>query len=330
MEFIGGEPERIAVTGITKPFPQRSCRVPIFLAPPGMIGLNHVHIGQLDRMPGLVFRDQNLVQLLSRTNSHVLNLTLRSNRLRHLYQFHTRNFRNENLASVHSLDTTNHELNPLLERQPETSHTGVSNGNLAALALLLKYGDNTSAATHNVAISSATEARILTPGVGIGLNEHFFRAQLGGAVQIYWIHSLIRTQCQHPLHTLVDGSVDDITASHDVGLDGLERVVLAGGNLFQRGRVNHYSNPGECPLKALRIANIADEISQAGMVEPRGAHIVLLQFIAAEDDEFLRTILSEHQVHEFLAKGARSTRNEDNLVCPVHSACLLRKVVCGI
>ena len=106
----------------------------------------------------------------------------------------------------------------------------------------MKHRDHAAAAADHVSIPRATEASLLCPRIGIGLYKHLFGAQLGRSVQIDRIHCLVGAESQDALHALVDGRVDHVAAAHDVGLDGFERVVFAGWNLLQRGRVHHHGD----------------------------------------------------------------------------------------
>ena len=132
------------------------------------------------------------------------------------------------------------------------------------------------------------------------------------------IDRFVGAQSQNPAHALVDGGIDHVAAAHDVGLDRFERVVFAGRHLFQRGRVHHDGDSGKGALQALRVAHIADEVAQAGMIEARRPHVVLLEFVAAEDDELLRMVVAQHQLHELLPERARPARDQHNLFLPVH------------
>ena len=85
----------------------------------------------------------------------------------------------------------------------------------------------------------------LRAGIGIGLHEHFLRAQLGGAVEIDRVDGLVGAEREDAAHALVDGGVDDVLAADDVGLDGFERVVLAGRNLLQGGGVDDDVTPAK-------------------------------------------------------------------------------------
>ena len=140
---------------------------------------------------------------------------------------------------------------------------------LPRLRCSMKHRDHAAPAAHNVAVAGATEAGVLRPGVGVGLDEHFLGAKFGGAVKVDGIDRFVGAQGQNALHALVDGGVDHVAAAHDVGLNGFKGVVFAGRHLFERGRMDHDRDPGKSALQPLRVAHIADEVAQAGMIEAR-------------------------------------------------------------
>src|SRR5579871_4140695 len=104
------------------------------------------------------------------------------------------------------------------------------------------------------------------------------------------------------MHTLIDCRIDDVAPADDIGLNSFKRVVLAGRNLFQRSRMDDDRHTGKSPLKSSLIANIPEEIPQAGMVEASDAHVVLLQLIAAEDDQALGPVFLQHDLDELFPK----------------------------
>ena len=162
---------------------------------------------------------------------------------------------------------------------------GVGDGDLAAPALLQKDRNYAAAAANYVAVTRATESRILRAGVCVGLYEHFFRAQLGGAVEIDGIDRFVGAQRHNPAHALINGRIDYVAPAHDVGLDRFKRVVLACGHLLKRCRMHYNGDSRQSAPQPIHVAHIANEIAQAGMIESRGSHLMLLQLVAAENDE---------------------------------------------
>ena len=55
------------------------------------------------------------------------------------------------------------------------------------------------------------------------------------------------------------------------------------------------------------------------MIESRSLHLILLQLIAAVDDDLLRLEILEHDLNEFLAERSRAACDQYNLIFPIHS-----------
>ena len=60
------------------------------------------------------------------------------------------------------------------------------------------------------------------------------------------------------------------------------------------------------------------KVPHAGMIESTDSHFVLLQFIAAKDDQLLGMVFLQEDFDAFLAEGARSTRDQHNAFLPIH------------
>src|ERR1051325_10919408 len=87
--------------------------------------------------------------------------------------------------------------------------------------------------------------------------------------------------------------------------------------------MDHYGYTREGTLQALRIPHVADEIAQTRMVESRDPHVMLLKFVAAEDDKLLWMVVAEHGLHKLLSKRPRATGDKHNLFRPIHPWLLL-------
>src|ERR1035441_1994402 len=89
----------------------------------------------------------------------------------------------------------------------------------------------------------------------------------------------------------------------------LKGVVLARWHLFQSSGMDDNRDSRQRPLEAPLIAHISNEVAQALMIEPRGPHFVLLEFIAAENDQPLGAILPQHNFDELLPERSRPARH---------------------
>src|SRR6266851_5510265 len=189
--------------------------------------------------------------------------------------------------------------------------------------LFQKNRDHAPPAAHHVPVPRAAETRIFRARVGVGLHKHFFRAQLGGAVQIDRIHSLVGAERQNTAHSLINGRINHVAPTHDIGLDRFERVVLACRHLLERRRMHHNRHTRQRALQPLHVPNVSNEIPQAGMIESRRSHLMLLQLIPAENDQPLRLIVAQHDLHKLLPERPRSTRDQYRFLRPIHHSCSL-------
>src|SRR5882672_3647992 len=54
------------------------------------------------------------------------------------------------------------------------------------------------------------------------------------------------------------------------------------------------------------------------MVEPLGTHVMLLQLVAAQNDELLGTIFPQHDLHKLMPKRPRPASHQHHLFRPIH------------
>src|SRR6266550_2289788 len=176
-----GKPDRIRVAGVAKTVRQSSPIHPVLTLPPGMRGLDHIHALHLHSIASLVLRYQCLMKLFSRPNADGFDCAAGCNAFSKVDHLHTRNLGNKDFAAMHLLQAADHEADALVKGDPEAGHTRVGNRNLAALTLFEKHWNHTAPAAHHVAVARTAEARVLRSSIGIGLNKHLLRAELGGA-----------------------------------------------------------------------------------------------------------------------------------------------------
>ena len=124
---------------------------------------------------------------------------------------------------------------------------------LPALALLQENWNHAAPAAHHVAVAGATETRILGARVGIGLHKNFFRAQLGCAIKVDRIHSLVCTQSENAAHALIDGRIDHI-------LPPMMLVWIASNGL--------YSQAGTCLSAAACTTTVTPEKARSAAAHP--------------------------------------------------------------
>src|SRR5205807_5665549 len=238
---------------------------------------------------GLVFRDKHLVHFLTRANAGEADLAVRGHGPGQIQNAHARNLGHEDLAALHRAQAVDDEVHPLLQSDPEASHSFVGDGNDPGLALFDEQRDHAAAAPDDVAVPGATEAGAAVARVRVPLHEQLFGAQLRRPVQIDGIDGLIGADRQNFRDPRFDRGLDDIGPAQYVGLDGLERVVFAGRDLLHRRRVDDDVDAVHGATEALQVAYVADEVADVWTGEIT-LHLRLLQLVAAEDDQFARRV----------------------------------------
>src|SRR5579859_53406 len=76
-------------------------------------------------------------------------------------------------------------------------------------------------------------------------------------------------------------------------MNRFDGIVFTRGHLLQGCGVDDHIDPYHCSPQAVDITNVADKIAQAWIVKASLPHLVLLQLIAAEDDQALRVVFPE-------------------------------------
>ena len=79
----------------------------------------------------------------------------------------------------------------VLQRDVETGHRRVGDWQNAAFAGLHEEGNHGSAAAHHIAVTHHGKAHVARTADIVGGGEQLVRTQLGGAIKVYWICSLV-------------------------------------------------------------------------------------------------------------------------------------------
>src|SRR5580692_7534327 len=82
--------------------------------------------------------------------------------------------------------------------------------------------------------------------------------------------------------------------------------------------MHNHGHARKSPLQTSLVAHISNEVAQAGMIQSGSAHVVLLQFIAAENHKLFRLVIPEHDLDKLLPKGSRPACDQNYLLRPVH------------
>ena len=147
-------------------------------------------------------------------------------------------------------------------------------------------------------------------GVGVGGDEQLVGDELRRAVQIDRHRRLVGGERHNALHPGVDGALDHIHGPEHVRLDALHGIVLGNRHVLHGRGMDHRVDPAHRALEPIPIAHVTDEKTEA-CVGKVARHFVLLELIAAVDDNALRIVLAQDPPHEGLPEGARTARHQE-------------------
>ena len=176
----------------------------------------------------------DLMQLFSRPDTGLLDLTSRQHSLRQIRDLKGGNLTDEGLSAVRLLQCLEHQLHTLRQTDPESGHTKICNRQFlySFFDQLVEEGNDRPAASRHITVSDNGEIDILRPHIGIGRHKQFVRDKLRSAVEIHRIDRLVRGQRHHLAHTRIQRRIDHVHRPVDIGLDRLVWIVLAGGHLL--------------------------------------------------------------------------------------------------
>lgn len=119
------------------------------------------------------------------------------------------------------------------------------------------------------------------------------------------------------LHTAVKGCINDISGTDDVCFNSFYRIIFAGRHLFKCSGMDDNVDTGKRSVEAILVSYVTDEVAHIGLVEACRAHLMLLKFISAKDDELLGVIFTLHHLSKFAPERTSSSSNQN---------CCLRKI----
>jgi hypothetical protein len=190
----------------------------------------------------LFFGDENLVELLSRKNSDLVEGELLPCLLgkdaSHVDDFGRRRLPDEDVSSTRCPSRIEHEVDGVIEREEEPRHSRVGDGeSLANLQLTSKEWDDRAARPQNIAVSNAGKARSLIPSREIAREDDTLHQSLGHTHHIHGLDGLVSRDGNAGLNLLIQGGLDDILRTNDVRLDRLARVGFTFRHMLERRRV---------------------------------------------------------------------------------------------
>ncbi len=67
-----------------------------------------------------------------------------------------------------------------------------------------------------------------------------------------------------------------------------------------------------------RVADVADEVAQTGVIEACLAHLMLFLLVAAEHDQLGRLVFLQHHLDKFLSKRTGTAGHQNDFILPIH------------
>src|SRR5262245_17056459 len=316
LHLCAREPDLVRVGGVAEAHGRALAALAARERPGWVERLEDEHVVVLHGLAALVLGEQNLVELLARPDADELDAAAPRHGPGQLHHPHARELGHKDLAALRKAGAADSKLDALLEPDPESRHAGISHRHRARGSLRAEERDHAAPATDDVAVAYDRRHGAARMTVRIGLDDQFLGTELRRAVEINRIHGLVGADGDDPLDVSVDGGVDHILGPVDIGLDRLEGIVFARGNLLEGSRVHHDIDAVHGPGEPVAIPHVADEEAEGVVIEARH-HLRLLELVAAEDDEALRMVLRQHDLHELVAEGARAARHEHGRLGPV-------------
>ena len=219
------------------------------------------------------------------------------------------------------LESEQDQIHSLVQIHQEAGHVRVGDGDgVAVFNLVNEQRNDRTPTAHNIAVTSAADggATTLRSHAGVGVDDVLHHG-LGDAHSVNGVSCLIGGQADNTLDTGINGGVQDVIRTDDVGLNGLHGEELAGRDLLQSSSVEDVVNTGHSVTDGLRVADIADVeldlLSGVGMLRLKlMAHIVLLLLVTGEDTNLLQV-----RIQEVLQNGRtkRTSTTSDHKGCVI-------------
>ena len=196
----------------------------------------------------------------------------------------------EQVAGVGVLKGELYQVHGLVQVHEEPGHVGVGDGDrLASLDLVDEQRDHAAPAAHDVAVPGAAYngASPFCGHPGVGVDDPLHHG-LGHAHGVDGVGSLVRGQAHHPLDASVNGGVEHVVRTDDVGAHGLHGEELTGGHLLQGSGVENVVHSRHSVPHRLGIAHVAYvELDFLGGLRVLSlehmAHVILLFLVSRED-----------------------------------------------
>ena len=143
------------------------------------------------------------------------------------------------------LESKLHQIHRFVQVHQESGHIWVGDGNgMIVFDLFNEQGNHRSSGAHYIPIAGTADDRTAPfrchPGIGI---DDMFHHGFGNPHGIDRIGCLVSGKAYYPLHTGIDGCMEHIIRTDDIGLDSLHGKEFAGRDLFQGCRMENIIHP---------------------------------------------------------------------------------------
>ena len=225
------------------------------------------------------------------------------------------NLRDEDLAAEMVADRPEHEVDARFERDVESRHAHVGDGQLGGSGVAAgdEEGDHAAARAHHVAVSHHAELHRVVALDVVGGREEFVAGELGCAVEVDRGAGLVGREGHDVLHARGEGGVDDVLGAVHIGLDAFLGIVFGGVDLLDGRGVDDHVDALAGADQTFAVAHVADEESQLGILVV-GVFLLeleLLEFVARVNHDALHVgIPAQDDLDEFLAERACAARDE--------------------
>ena len=226
-------------------------------------------------------------------------------------------FLDEDVTVLAVLKGEEDEVNGFFKTHDEAGHLGFGQGDRVALANLVYPKRNDAAArAHDVAIAGAADFGVATQ-TALG-NSYLLLNGFGDAHGVDWIGGLVCTQADNALHACIDGGIEGVVCTDDVGLDSFHREELTAGHLLQGCCMEDVVDALHGIAERTLVAYVADiELYLACYLGHTSlevmAHVVLLLLVATEDTD-LADIGLEKTIENCVAEAAGASGDEEDFV----------------
>ena len=214
-------------------------------------------------------------------------------------------------------ESEEHQVHGLLQRHDESCHLRFRQRYGIPLAYLVNpERDDTAAATHHVAIARAADLRV-TAQTRLR-HGNLLLDGLRDTHRIDRICSFVRAETDHTLHARIDGRIQRVVRTDHIRLHRLHGEKLAGGDLFQRGSMEHIVHALHRIFQCALVAHVAD-VELHLMRHFRHTrlevmtHIILFLLIAAEDTN-LPDVRTQETVQHCITKTTCAACNQEDFV----------------